>query len=269
MWSEPFFLRALLAGVGIAVVAAPIGCFVVWRRMAYFGESLAHSGLLGVAIGLFFGIDTTIGVVVTCLVMAVMLATLQRQRVLANDTLLGILSHGSLALGLIVASVMTWVRFDLTALLFGDILTVSEADIAWVWLGGAAALGLMAWLWRHLLAATVHEELAQAEGVPVRLVEIGFMLLIAFTIAIAMKIVGILLMTALLIIPAAAARKIAPSPEIMVLIAAINGVAAVVGGLMLSAQWDTPSGPSIVIMACLIFVITLVIPAVLRLLRPA
>ena len=269
MWSEPFFLRALLAGVGIAVVAAPIGCFVVWRRMAYFGESLAHSGLLGVAIGLFIGIDTTIGVVVTCLVMAVMLATLQRQRVLANDTLLGILSHGSLALGLIVASIMTWVRFDLTALLFGDILTVSEADIAWVWLGGAAALGLMAWLWRHLLAATVHEELAQAEGVPVRLVEIGFMLLIAFTIAIAMKIVGILLMTALLIIPAAAARKIAASPEVMVLVAAVNGVAAIVGGLMLSAQWDTPSGPSIVIMACLIFVMTLVIPAVLRLLRPA
>ncbi len=269
MWSEPFFLRALLAGVGIAVVAAPIGCFVVWRRMAYFGESLAHSGLLGVAVGLFFGIDTTIGVVATCLAVAIMLATLQRQRILASDTLLGILSHGSLALGLIVASLMTWVRFDLTALLFGDILTVSEVDIVWIWLGGALALALMAWLWRHLLAATVHEELAQAEGVPVRLVEIGFMLLIAFTIAIAMKIVGILLMTALLIIPAAAARNIAPSPEVMVMIAGAHGMAAVVGGLMVSAQWDTPSGPSIVMMACTIFVITLAVPAVMRLLRRA
>ncbi len=267
MWSEPFFLRALLAGVGIAVVAAPIGCFVVWRRMAYFGESLAHSGLLGVAVGLFFGINTTVGVIMTCLAVALLLSALQRQRALASDTLLGILSHGSLALGLIVASVMTWVRFDLTALLFGDILTVTEADIAWVWLGGAAALCLMAWLWRHLLAATVHEELAQAEGVPVRGVEIGFMLLIAFTIAIAMKIIGILLMTALLIIPAAAARKLAPSPEAMVLIAAGLGIGAVIGGLMLSARLDTPSGPSIVIMACAIFVVTLGAPAVLRLLR--
>ena len=213
MWSEPFFLRAVLAGIGIAVVAGPIGCFVVWRRMAYFGESLAHSGLLGVAIGLFFGIDTTIGVIATCLIMAMLLIVLQRQRILASDTLLGILSHGSLALGLIVASVMTWVRFDLTSLLFGDILSVSESDIAWVWVGGAMALGIVAWLWRHLLAITVHEELAMAEGVPARWVEIGFMFLIAFTIAIAMKIVGILLMTALLIIPAAAARKLARTPE--------------------------------------------------------
>ncbi len=268
MWNEPFFLRALLAGVGIAVVAAPIGCFVVWRRMAYFGESLAHSGLLGVAVGLLLGIDTTIGVVAVCLAMALLLLTLQRQRQLANDTLLGILSHGSLALGLIVASVMTWVRFDLTALLFGDILTVSEADIAWVWIGGALALGLMAWLWRHLLAATVHEELAAAEGVPVRRVEIGFMLLIAFTIAVAMKIVGILLMTALLIVPAAAARRLAASPEAMVITAAVLGIAAVVGGLMLSARFDTPSGPSIVTMACVIFVVTMVVPAMVRRLRP-
>lgn len=260
MWSEPFFLRALLAGIGIAVVAGPIGCFVVWRRMAYFGESLAHSGLLGVAVGLFFGIDTTLGVIATCLIMAMLLLLLQRQRVLASDTLLGILSHGSLALGLIVASVMTWVRFDLTALLFGDILTVSETDIAWVWVGGALALGIVAWLWRHLLAVTVHEELAIAEGVPARRVEVGFMFLIAFTIAIAMKIVGILLMTALLIIPAAGARKLAGTPEGMAMIAALLGVAAVIGGLVLSAKIDSPSGPSIVIMACAIFVITLVLP---------
>ncbi len=267
MWSEPFFLRALLAGIGIAVVAGPIGCFVVWRRMAYFGESLAHSGLLGVAIGLFFGIDTTLGVIATCLIMALLLLVLQRQRVLASDTLLGILSHGSLALGLIVASVMTWVRFDLSALLFGDILTVSEADIAWVWLGGAVALGIVAWLWRHLLAVTVHEELAMAEGVPARRVEIGFMLLIAFTIAIAMKIVGILLMTALLIIPAAAARKLAATPEGMAGIAAGLGVIAVVAGLMLSAGIDSPSGPSIVIMACVLFVITLAVPGRQKVLR--
>jgi zinc transport system permease protein len=255
--NEPFFLRALMAGIGIALVAGPVGSFIVWRRMAYFGESLAHAGLLGVALGLFFGIDVKLGVIASGLAMAGLLVALRSQRMFATDTLLGILSHGALAAGLITASFMTWVRIDLMALLFGDILTVTAADVAWVWIGGAAALGLLAWLWRGLLAMTVHEELARAEGVPARAIEAGFMVLIAFIIATAMKIAGILLITALLIIPAAAARRLATSPESMAAIAAGLGAVAVVAGLFFSAQLDTPSGPSIVAMACLIFIAAL------------
>ena len=175
--------------------------------------------------------------------------------------MLGILSQTTLALGLIVASLMTWVRFDLLSLLFGDVLTVSTRDVILVWAGGAVVLAVLAWLWRDLLALTVHEELAKAEGVDTRYVEVAFVLLIAFVIAAAMKIVGILLITALLIVPAAAARRLARTPEAMALIASAHRRA--------SRWWpdfsspaciDSPSGPSIVVMAGLAFVLTLAVP---------
>ena len=252
--SEPFFIRALIAGLGVAAIAGPIGCFIVWRRMAYFGETLAHASLLGVGLGLLFGIDLTLGVIATTLAVAVALLALRSQRELATDTLLGILSHGALAAGSVVASLLTWVRFDLMSLLFGDILTVSTGDILWVWLGGVVVMSGIAFLWRDLLALTVHEELATAEGVNAQKVEIGFVLLIAILIAVAMKIVGILLITALLIIPAAAARRVVRSPEGMAVWASLIGMIAVVLGLILSAQLDSPSGPSIVLMAAALFV---------------
>jgi zinc transport system permease protein len=261
MLNEPFFLRALLAGVGIAIVAGPVGCFIVWRRMAYFGESLANAGLMGVAIGLFFGIDTTLGVIASGLAMAALLVSLRSQRALATDTLLGILSHGALAAGLVVASLMTWVRFDLMGLLFGDLLTLTSRDVAWVWVGGAAAMALVAALWRGLLAMTVHEELARAEGVPARAIEAAFMLIIAFVIATAMKIAGVLLIISLLIIPAASARLIARSPESMAMLAAGFGILATIGGLYLSAMLDTPSGPAIVLRACALFAATVAFTA--------
>ena len=260
LFTEPFFIRALIAGIGLAFIAGPIGCFIVWRRMAYFGETLAHSALMGVGLGLFAGIDVTLGVIAATMAVAVALLLLRSQRELSSDTLLGILSQTTLALGLIVASLMTWVRFDLLSLLFGDVLTVSTRDVILVWAGGAAVLAVLAWLWRDLLALTVHEELAKAEGVDTRYVEVAFVLLIAFVIAAAMKIVGILLITALLIVPAAAARRLARTPEAMALIASAIGALAVVAGLLLSGLIDSPSGPSIVVMAGLAFVLTLAVP---------
>jgi zinc transport system permease protein len=258
--TEPFFIRALIAGIGLAGLAGPIGCFIVWRRMAYFGETLAHSALLGVGLGLLAGVDLTLGVIAATMAVAVALLLLRSQRELAVDTLLGILSQTSLALGLIVASLMTWVRFHLLSLLFGDVLTVSTRDVILVWAGGAVVIAALAYLWRDLLALTVHEELARAEGVDARYVEVGFVLLIAFVIAAAMKIVGILLITALLIIPAAAARRLARTPESMALIASGIGAVAVIAGLVLSAWIDSPSGPSIVVMAGLAFILTLALP---------
>ncbi len=250
---DDFFVRALLAGIGVAVVAGPLGCFVVWRRMAYFGDSLAHSALLGVALGFLLGVDPVIGVIALCVGLALLLVLLQQQRRLATDTLLGILSHSALATGLVVISLMDWLRIDLLGYLFGDILAVSVADVIWIWAGGGLALVLLAVLWRKLLALTVHEDLAAAEGVNVPLVRLGFMLLIALVIAIAMKIIGILLITSLLIIPAAAARRFAASPEQMAAIAAVIGASAVVLGLAGSLTLDTPSGPSVVVAAALLF----------------
>jgi zinc transport system permease protein len=257
---EPFFQRALLAGLGIALVAGPVGCFIVWRRMAYFGETLAHSGLFGVGLGLLLGFSLTLGAVATAVAVAILLMLMKRQRVLATDTLLGILSHSSLALGLITVGLVTGAAGDHMDLLFGDILTVSSRDVMIVWGGGAAVLFVLAFFWRDLIAISVHEDLAQAEGVNVQRVELGFILLIALMTAISMKIVGLLLITALLVIPAAAARRLSATPERMAVIAAGMAGVAVVSGLAMSAFANAISGPAIVLSAGLLFVLTLAIP---------
>jgi zinc transport system permease protein len=254
---EPFFQRALLAGLGIASVAGPVGCFIVWRRMAYFGETLAHSGLFGVGLGLLLGFSLTLGAVATGIAVALLLMALKRQRVLATDTLLGILSHSALALGLITVGLVTGSAGDHMDLLFGDILTVTWADVSIVWLGGAAVLFALGLMWRDLIAISVHEDLAQAEGVKVKQLELGFVLLIAVMTAISMKIVGLLLITALLVIPAAAARRLASTPEQMALAAAGLASLSVVFGLAASAFFNAITGPAIVLSAGLLFVLTL------------
>lgn len=254
MFLDDFMVRALLAGIGVALAVGPLGCFVVWRRMSYFGDTLAHSALLGVVLGFLLSVDVTVGIVVATAVLAVAIVLLQEQKRWATDTLLGLLSHSALAVGLVAISLTARARIDLQGYLFGDILAVGARDLAWIWGGGLLVMGGMAAVWRPLLAITVHDELARAEGVPSFLVRLSFTLLLAAVIAISMKIVGILLITALLIIPAATARRVSVSPERMAVAAAAIGVAAVVGGLWGSLRLDTPSGPSIVVAALLIFV---------------
>jgi zinc transport system permease protein len=232
----------------------------VWRRMAYFGETLAHSGLFGVGLGLLLGFSLTLGAAASAVAVALLLMLLKRQRVLATDTLLGILSHGSLALGIVTVGLVTGAAGDHMDLLFGDILTVTWRDVALVWVGGAAVLLVLGLLWRDLIAMSVHEDLAQAEGINVKRVELGFVLLIALMTAISMKIVGLLLITALLVIPAAAARRLSSSPETMALVAAAIAVLAVVMGLLLSAFANAITGPAIVLSAGLLFVLTLLRP---------
>lgn len=254
---DAFLLRALAAGFGVALIAGPLGCFIVWRRMAYFGDSLAHTALFGIALGFVLGIDLTIGIIVTALGLAVFLVHLQQQRALASDTLLGIMAHSGLALGLVVLSFFEGLRLDLMAYLFGDVLAVSNQDLAWIYGGGLLALAGLAAIWRPLLAVTIHEDLARAEGVPALAVRLAFVLLIAIVIAIAMKIVGVLLITAMLIIPAATARRFARTPEAMAALAVLAGALAVLLGLAGSLQWDTPSGPSVVVAALVLFLASL------------
>lgn len=255
---DDFFIRALIAGIGVALVAGPLGCFIVWRRMAYFGDTLSHAALLGVALALLLQIDVIVGVFVVALFVSLALYGLQKRAQLAADAILGLLSHSALALGLVALAFMTWVRIDLMGFLFGDILAVSPTDLAIIYAGGAAVLIVLALIWRPLFAATVSRELAQAEDMAPQRTDIVFMVLMAVVIAIAMKIVGVLLITALLIIPAATARRFASGPEQMALIAVLAGVAAVVGGLFGSLTWDTPSGPSIVVAALVLFLLSLV-----------
>jgi zinc transport system permease protein len=257
---DDFVLRALAAGCGIALLAGPLGSFVVWRRMAYFGDTLAHSALLGVTLGFLLGVNPMIGVVGVCVSLAFALLALQRRRTLASDTVLGILSHSALSLGLVAMAFLETLRVDLIAYLFGDILSVTTGDLLSIYGGGAVALLGLVLLWRHLLAVTVDEDLARVEGMPVEALRLVFMLLIALVIAVAMKIVGILLITSLMIIPAATGRRFARTPEAMAALAALFGVAAVVGGLLASLNWDLPGGPSIVVTAAALFLATSMMP---------
>lgn len=254
---DDFFIRAMLAGVGVAMIAGPLGCIVVWRRLAYFGDTLSHAALLGVALALLFEVDMTLAVFVISALVALILTYLRRRDVLSADSLLGLLSHSALALGLVVLAFMSWVRVDLMGFLFGDILAVSTMDIAIILAVGVVVLAVLAMIWRPLLAATVSAAIAEAEGAKPERANLIFMLLMAVTIAIAMKIVGVLLITALLIIPAAAARRFANGPEMMAVIASLIGIISVVGGLFGSLEWDTPSGPSIVVAALACFLVSL------------
>ena len=250
---DDFVVRAFLAGVGLALVTGPTGCFIVWRRLAYFGETIAHSALLGVALAILLDLHVAIGVFAISSVVVLVVFFLERRDTLPTDTLLGLLAHGGLALGLVTLSFFPAVRLDLQALLFGDILGVTRSDIALVWAGGAVALGVLAWIWRALLTATVSVDLAQVDGLRPERARLVFGFLVAAIIAVAVKLVGVLLVVALLVIPAATARRFATSPEAMAAGAAIIGVLAVGGGLYASAELDTPTGPSIVVAALLLF----------------
>ncbi|WIH18620.1 zinc ABC transporter permease subunit ZnuB [Photobacterium damselae] len=251
-----FLLPALAAGIGIALIAGPLGSFVVWRKMAYFGDTLSHASLLGIALGFLFNINLNLALVICCLALAVILVTLQKQKLVATDTLLGILAHSALSLGLVAASFLDNVRIDLMAYLFGDLLAVTTTDLYWIYGGGVLVLGMLVWLWRPLLSMTINEEMAQVEGINVDLMRLLLMLMVGLVIAVAMKFVGALIITSLLIIPAATARRFARSPEIMACLASIIGAIAVVGGLILSWQYDTPAGPSVVVSAAALFVLS-------------
>ncbi|MFZ4832055.1 zinc ABC transporter permease subunit ZnuB [Rouxiella sp. Mn2063] len=250
-----------LAGIMLATAAGPLGSFVVWRRMSYFGDTLAHASLLGVAFGLLLNINPFYGVIIVTLLLAVVLVALERKPHLAVDTLLGIMAHSALSLGLVVVSLMSGVRVDLMAYLFGDLLSVSYSDIAMIAAGVIIVLSVLCWQWRNLLSMTISPELAHVDGVNLQRTRVILMLITALTIGLAMKFVGALIITSLLIIPAATARRFAKTPEQMASIAIVIGMLAVSGGLAFSAGYDTPAGPSVVLAAAVMFMISLARPS--------
>jgi zinc transport system permease protein len=257
---DDFFVRAIMAGLGIAAVTGPLGCFVVWRKLAYFGDTLAHAALLGVALSLLLNVHVTLAVFVVAVTVALLLLTLQKRSSLSSDALLGMLSHGSLAIGLLALAFMTWVRLDLMGLLFGDLLAVSKADIALIYSGGVGVIAAVIWAWKPLFAITVNRDLAAAEGYNVAAFDVLLMLLLAAVVAVSIKIVGVMLITSLLIIPAGAARRVSSGPVKMALLAAAIGGLSVLGGLYASLHFNTPSGPSIVAVALVLFVLGLILP---------
>lgn len=252
---DDFFIRALLAGFGLAAVTGPLGSFVVWRRMAYFGDSTAHAAILGVALSLAFGMSIYIGTVGVALAMALLVSSLS-SRGQSMDTILGVLAHSALAIGLVAISFVPSARADLSSYLFGDILAVGRGDLALIWTGGALVLGTLIWRWQRLVTSTLNDELAMAAGIDPRVERLVLSVALAVVVALAIRVVGSLLISALLIVPAAAARGLAPTPERMAASATAIAAASVAGGLWASLRLDTPAGPSIVATAAVFFVLS-------------
>jgi zinc transport system permease protein len=249
---DDFLIRAGLAGIGLSLATGPLGAFVVWRRMAYFGDATAHAAILGVALALATDLPIGLGTLVVAAAMALAVSGLAA-RGWAMDTTLGVLAHSALAFGLVAVSFFPAVRTDLSAYLFGDILAVSRTDLALIWAGAALVAALLAWRWQALLTATLNEDLAHASGINPDRERLVLTLALALTVAVALKVVGALLIAALLIIPAAAARALARSPEAMALGAIAIGAVSTLAGLQLSLWQDTPAGPSIIVAAATLF----------------
>ncbi len=255
---DDFFIRALIAGIGIAIVVGPLGCFVIWRRLSYFGDTLSHSALLGVTLAYSFSVNISLSVFVVSAVVALLLINLQKRTKLAGDSLLGLLAHSTLAIGLVLIGFLSYIRFDLMGLLFGDILAVTIEDIALVWVGGFVILGILYFIWKSLFSATVNYDLSAAEGMKPEVSNFIFTLLLAGVIAISIKMIGALLITGLLLIPAATARNISNSPNQMVFLATLVGIISVIAGLFTSLELNTSSGPTIIVVALILFIISLV-----------
>ena len=254
---DDFIVRAFAAGIGLAFITGPLGCFIVWRRLSYFGDTIAHSALLGVVIAYALDFNLIIAVFVVSCLLALSLLFLQRRTNLPDDALLGLLAHSVLAIGLVLLGILSFIRIDLMGLLFGDILSVNVTDLLFVWIGGGIVLIVLILIWRPLFAGTVNLELAKAEGLNPDLANAIFTLLIASVIAISIKIVGILLITGLLIIPASASRNLSSTPIQMAIISSIIGVASVVLGIQTSMIWNTPTGPTILTITLGVFILTL------------
>ena len=254
---DDFLLRATLAGLGVALATGPLGAFVVWRRMAYFGDATSHAAILGVALALALSLPVGLGTMLVALAMALTVSTLAA-RGWAVDTTLGVLAHSALAFGLVAISFLPGVRVDLSGLLFGDILAVSKFDLAFVWGGALVIVALLAWRWQALLTSTLSEDLAQASGLNPNRERLVLTVALAIVVAVALKIVGALLISAMLIIPAAA-RSLSRSPESMALLAVVIGAASVLAGLQTSLHFDTPAGPSIIAVAAIAFTLSVLI----------
>ena len=255
---DDFFIRALVAGLGVALVTGPLGCFIIWRRLSFFGDTLAHSALLGVTLAFSFDINIAFSVFIISYAIALILLKLQKTTNLPGDALLGLLAHSSLAVGLVVIGFLSFIRFDIMGLLFGDILAVTENDLIIIWVGGAIILFVLKLIWKPLFASTVNYELAEAEGMKPERVNAIFTILMAAIIAISIKMVGLLLITGMLIIPAAMARNISNNPKQMVLFSIIGGLLSVVMGLFGSLEINTPSGPSIITAGLILFILSLI-----------
>ncbi len=252
---DDFIWRAMIGSALLGAAAGPIGCFVLWRRMAYMGESVAHMGLLGAALGLLLGLQPVVGVALLAIVAALLMSRANTSHIPAG-TIIGIIGHVGLALGFVVLAGLEDFRTDLMGYLFGDVLALSEGDIFAIAGAALLLLGVTALFWNRLLATTLNTDIARAEGLYSKAAETTFLILIAVLVAIGLRVVGALLIVALVIIPPAAARPLARTPVAMGVLASVVGILSAPLGLAVAFAADIPAGPSIVLAAAVLFVLS-------------
>lgn len=250
---ELFFWPFLAAAI-LALISSPLGVFVVWQKQSYFGATIAHAAILGVSFALILNTPITFTTVMISLMIGSTIFYLSRHTNLSNDTLLGILAHSTLALGMVMIALQNNNQIDVMALLFGDLLNIDQTDTYLLLVCLALVFVFFKFYWRSMLNITFNTELAQVEGTPVARVQLMFVLLLSFMIALTMKMVGVLLITSMLIIPAAAARKLSATPQQMLFWTGIISLLSVVFGILGSIQYDIPTGASIVLASSIIFV---------------
>ncbi|MBR1778485.1 MAG: metal ABC transporter permease [Alphaproteobacteria bacterium] len=255
MWTEPFILRGLTAAVIMAILASPVGCLMIWRRMAYFSDSLSHSALAGVLLGLGLGIGQNAGVTVLVCLTALLLTQISDRFVIGMDLLLLIIGQTALCTGIIGFSYMPGLRTDLTAYLFGDVLSVTNKDLLFIAIAGGFCAALLFFYWKKMVFSAVMPDVAQSEGVSFKKQSVIFMVLTALFVALALKTTGLLLISALLIIPACTARFFAKTPEQMAGLGMIIGLVCVIAGLACSVYLDVPAAPAMEVMCAFFFLL--------------
>jgi zinc transport system permease protein len=244
---------SLIASIGISISSAPIGAILLWQRMAFLGDTLAHASLLGVAISLLFSMPLMLGVFFVVFLLVYLFG--KNNKLLSNDALLAIIVYGCLSIAIVIISKIPG-RFNLDSYLLGDILAINHFDIIAIYIMGSIVILWLYLRFDKLILTSINKDLASSSGVNTKFILLEFRMIIACLIAISMKIVGILLISALLIIPAAAARNYSKTPERMILLAVIFSVISSILGVMLAFYFDLPVGPSIIIMSLLFFIIS-------------
>ncbi len=257
--SLQFMQRALIAGTLMGLTLSLLGVFVVLRKSAFFGDAVAHFAFAGIAVGFLLAVNPLLAAVVVSLILALGMGYIQSQAPRQSlDTIIGIFFSGAAALGIFIIGLLEGYRVDLFQFLFGDIIAVSRVDMVVAAAITIVVIGLLLAIWRELFKVTFNREIAFISGVRVSLLDYVFLGLLAAVTAMSIKIVGIILVPALLVIPAATAKNISQNFRQMVFYSGLFGVLSVIGGLVGSFYLNTASGATIVLLSILFFVLTLV-----------
>lgn len=256
---DDFLVRSIIAGLLMVSIAAPMGCLMVWQRLAFLSDTLGHAAVMGVGLGLLLQLPAMFGVLAVVILIVVSLSQVTSFNTALSETTLAIISHTGLAAGLILLGVLPANTVSLEAILFGDLLAVTLSDLGMILVTTIVLAGLLIKHWRSFVAVSVSREIAQAEGIEVRKVQLIMYMMIALLVAVMMKVMGVLLIAAMLVIPTSSARVLSSSPERMVMLSALFGCAALGGGILSSFQFDWQTGPAIVLSATTLLLITLLI----------